>query len=181
MKICSACSTNQAVSEFRKGSGWCRTCRNAYNKKWKAEHAQEANASRREEYAANLDRYHAYSARYRAAHRPERAAAFEKWRLANKDARAEYQRRYRDSHRDEFRESDRGRYRRDPRVSARRLVQRMVATGRLPRASERKCVGCGGPASEYDHYRGYEGEARKLVEPVCKPCHAARHASRLAQ
>ena len=174
MKICSSCSIVQDASQFRKGSGWCRQCRNAYNQKWKADHADELNARKRASYAANPDVHHAYSAKYRAAHKDQRAKSWAKWYDGNRESRAEYQRQYRNEHRSEFQESDRGRYQRDSRVSARRLVQRMVATGRLPKASERRCVDCVAWAEEYDHHMGYEGEARKLVEPVCKLCHGKR-------
>ena len=88
---------------------------------------------------------------------------FREWREKNLEHRKEY---------------ENGRYARDPHVSARRLIQTAVSKGRIPAARDLHCVDCGGSAEEYDHYMGYEGINRRMVQPVCRPCHVARELGR---
>ena len=57
---------------------------------------------------------------------------------------------------------------------ARRAVYVAVRYGRLPRVKSVKCVDCGDPAAEYDHFLGYAKEHRLNVEPVCLSCHRKR-------
>lgn len=57
---------------------------------------------------------------------------------------------------------------------ARRRVHMRVRRGTLPHPSTIACRDCGGPAAEYDHPRGYDGEAAVDVEAVCTSCHADR-------
>jgi hypothetical protein len=50
-------------------------------------------------------------------------------------------------------------------------VNRAIKDGKLPAASNMKCVDCGNPAQVYDH-RDY---AKPLeIEPVCKSCNRKR-------
>lgn len=81
--------------------------------------------------------------------------------------------------------SDRGtpRWPRDPMHDAARVaVNREVAAGRLPRASDLPCEDCGYHGAErrreYDHHRGYAPEYRLDVQAVCTICHAERERNR---
>jgi len=112
--------------------------------------------------------------------KPCAAIYFREWAAANVAHLAEKQRRYRETHREELRDNDRGRYQRDPHVGARRLIQQRVAKGRMPAASTLPCTDCDNTAQDYDHYLGYEGDARAQVQPVCRPCHRLREKSRKA-
>lgn len=62
-------------------------------------------------------------------------------------------------------------------ASARQAVSAEVRRGNLPKAKTLRCVRCGGPASHYHHYDGYEPQCRYRVEPLCSTCHKAVHAS----
>jgi hypothetical protein len=105
---------------------------------------------------------------------------FREWRLKNLEHRSAYWQQWHDAHRDERREYARGRYQRDPHVSARRLIQTRVQKGMIPPASSLSCYDCGERAADYDHYAGYEGEARAMVQAVCKNCHRRREQERRA-
>ncbi len=59
--------------------------------------------------------------------------------------------------------------------SRRVTIHRMVKRGALAPARDLPCCDCGGPAVEYDHFKGYETNA---VEAVCRPCHIKRGVSR---
>jgi hypothetical protein len=61
---------------------------------------------------------------------------------------------------------------------ARRRVHYLTRAGAMPRAAKLPCVDCGEPALEYDHYRGYEGDAAVDVQAVCKACHGRRSSER---
>jgi hypothetical protein len=70
---------------------------------------------------------------------------------------------------------------------ARRRVNVLVRTGRLPRPNSLPCVDCGhrwGPGErrhEYDHYLGYAAAHHLDVEVVCTTCHHEREQARAAQ
>src|SRR4030095_13284615 len=49
-----------------------------------------------------------------------------------------------------------------------------IRAGQIPAAKTLSCVECAGPATEYDHYAGYDGDAAFLVDPVCHACHLVR-------
>lgn len=63
-------------------------------------------------------------------------------------------------------------------LAARKRIGYLASTGVIPRARSLSCVDCGGPAKEYDHHRGYEGDAAVDVQAVCKPCHGRRGSER---
>lgn len=50
-------------------------------------------------------------------------------------------------------------------------VSQLIGLGKIPPARSLRCVDCGAKAKEYDH-RDYT--KRRLIEPVCKPCHNKR-------
>lgn len=100
--------------------------------------------------------------------RPCASAAFKEWRIRNKEMRAQYIQEWEAANR----------YQRDRRAGARGLIQARVQTGLMPAARTRPCVDCGSTAADYDHFAEYEGVARAMVEPVCKPCHLARTVQR---
>ena len=49
-----------------------------------------------------------------------------------------------------------------------------IQAGRLVKPTELNCVGCGGRAAVYDHFRGYARRHWLDVEPVCVSCNATR-------
>lgn len=53
---------------------------------------------------------------------------------------------------------------------ARQRVRYLVKTGRLLNPHTLLCVLCGRPATEYDHYLGYDAAHHETVQPVCRPC-----------
>lgn len=110
--------------------------------------------------------------------RPCQHESFREWREKNSEYQSERWKDWHETHRERRSEYDRGRYKRDPHVSARRLVQMRVKRGVYPPASELPCSDCGGVATDYDHYAGYEGKAREMVQAVCKPCHQVRERRR---
>lgn len=63
---------------------------------------------------------------------------------------------------------------------ARKRVNVLVRTGRLPRPNDLPCVDCGhvwAPGErrhEYDHYLGYAAEHHLSVQAVCSACHHRR-------
>lgn len=57
------------------------------------------------------------------------------------------------------------------RYKARNKVNNAIASGKLPKASALPCYYCGGKASEYHHYKGYDLPNWLEVLPVCKGCH----------
>lgn len=58
--------------------------------------------------------------------------------------------------------------------AARTAVTKMIELGWMPKASELRCVDCGGQAKEWDHHLGYSEECRLAVLPRCQRCHAQR-------
>lgn len=48
----------------------------------------------------------------------------------------------------------------------------------LPPARNFLCVDCGKPATDYDHYLGYNDEHCLDVQPVCRSCHFRREIQR---
>lgn len=67
-------------------------------------------------------------------------------------------------------------------IRANRLIQMRVHRGTLPNPNTLLCLDCGHIGDdrrhEYDHYRGYAGDAKSDVQPVCTLCHARRHKER---
>lgn len=61
------------------------------------------------------------------------------------------------------------------RTAARSAVSNAVASGRLPRASTKRCVKCGCAAEHYHHHNGYEQEHWLDVVPICSTCHGKEH------
>lgn len=65
---------------------------------------------------------------------------------------------------------------------ARKRVNVLVRTGRIPRPNALPCTDCGHVWSpgerrhEYDHYLGYGAAHHLDVQPVCTTCHAQRDA-----
>lgn len=57
---------------------------------------------------------------------------------------------------------------------ARERLNIAVRRGILPRPDTLPCADCGGPAREYDHFRGYAVEHHLSVQPVCSKCHSRR-------
>jgi len=64
------------------------------------------------------------------------------------------------------------------RQAARQKVNALVRRGDIPHPRDSFCFDCRGEAAQYDHHRGYEGDAALDVQPVCVPCHAKRSAAR---
>jgi hypothetical protein len=60
------------------------------------------------------------------------------------------------------------------RMNARGRLYAQIRAGQIPAAKTLSCVECAGPATEYDHYAGYDGDAAFLVDPVCHACHLVR-------
>ena len=65
------------------------------------------------------------------------------------------------------------------RLQARRSVNHLVETGRLPSPNDVPCTDCGhvtgdGRRHEYDHFMGYASGNHLKVEPVCSKCHHNR-------
>lgn len=56
-------------------------------------------------------------------------------------------------------------------VRARALVNQRVRFGRIPKASDLKCLHCENTAAHYHHHKGYGFEHRYDVVPVCVKCH----------
>ena len=69
-------------------------------------------------------------------------------------------------------------------MQARRRINYLVETGKIPRPAELPCVDCCDEVflkeyrHEYDHAHGYNGENQLYVEPVCSRCHHAREEAR---
>lgn len=59
-------------------------------------------------------------------------------------------------------------------VRARWTVKNNIRAGKLPRVKTQSCFDCGGRASEYDHYLGYEEKNMLDIEAVCKKRHIDR-------
>ena len=113
--------------------------------------------------------------------RPCQSARYKVWLAKNREKRLAYHQQYRQENIESIRVRESERYSQDPHVSARRLIQSRVRKGSIPAARDLSCHDCGGPASEYDHYAGYVGKAREMVQPVCRPCHLARGMNRKDQ
>lgn len=64
------------------------------------------------------------------------------------------------------------------RQAARQRVNALVRSGTIPHPRDSFCFDCRGEAAQYDHHRGYEGEAALDVQPVCVKCHVARGVAR---
>lgn len=60
------------------------------------------------------------------------------------------------------------------RHNARQAVQQAIASGAFPHPTKLRCVDCGEPAQEYDHFLGYAEQCWLIVHPVCIPCHGKR-------
>jgi hypothetical protein len=60
------------------------------------------------------------------------------------------------------------------RQRARDAINDRVQRGKMSKPSTLTCIDCGNKAECYDHARGYIGENRLYVEPVCWPCHRIR-------
>jgi hypothetical protein len=58
--------------------------------------------------------------------------------------------------------------------AARQAVNVLVRRGDIPHPRDSFCFDCRGEASQYDHFRGYEGSAVFDVQPVCVKCHVIR-------
>lgn len=57
---------------------------------------------------------------------------------------------------------------------ARQRVNALVRRGAIPHPRDSFCFDCREDAAQYDHHRGYEGDAALDVQPVCVKCHVAR-------
>lgn len=55
-------------------------------------------------------------------------------------------------------------------LSARERISCLIRRGKIPMASSLTC-GCGFPASQYQHHKGYSRENREDVIPMCLKCH----------
>jgi hypothetical protein len=64
------------------------------------------------------------------------------------------------------------------RQAARQRVNNLVRSGAIPHPHDSFCMDCRGPASHYDHHRGYDDEHALDVVSVCVKCHAARSVGR---
>lgn len=68
---------------------------------------------------------------------------------------------------------------------ARRRINVLVRTGRIPAPNKLLCADCshewsvGERRHEYDHYLGYAAEHHEDVEAVCTTCHREREAARV--
>jgi len=67
------------------------------------------------------------------------------------------------------------------RLQARRRVNYLVESGKIPPPNDLPCIDCKHVCTpddptrhEYDHHRGYDAEHHEHVEAVCAPCHHAR-------
>jgi hypothetical protein len=58
-------------------------------------------------------------------------------------------------------------------VKARSVVNHAIESGKLPEPDSLDCAGCGRPADEYHHHKGYDAENWLNVVAVCKGCHEA--------
>ena len=54
-------------------------------------------------------------------------------------------------------------------------VNHLVRTGKIPRANTQKCKLCGKQAREYHHHKGYSGQYKLDVIPICRACHVKEH------
>ena len=67
-------------------------------------------------------------------------------------------------------------------LQARRRVNFLIESGKLPKPSSVPCVDCGHIGNdrrhEYDHFLGYEPEHHEHVQPVCQECHVQRTVDR---
>jgi len=65
---------------------------------------------------------------------------------------------------------------------ARKRVNQLVLSGKLPRPGDLPCADCGHVGAdrrhEYDHYRGYAAEHHLAVQAVCSVCHHRREEER---
>jgi hypothetical protein len=75
-------------------------------------------------------------------------------------------------------ENRRYRLRNPEKVRIRNIVTHAIEDGLLPHANTKDCVGCGGRAARWDHYRGYSQRYALTVEPVCVKCCTAREMRR---
>jgi len=178
-KTCSKCKSILPISEFTVGKYRCKACCRADVQEYRIKNKEKINSVRREQYAANIESVREKQKEYRDAHSEEQSEKWKRWYEKNKEKRAEYQRQYRKDNVEYFREKENARYAKDPHVSARRLIQQRVAKGTMPKASDLLCRDCGVQAEEYDHYLGYIGPARSMVDPVCKDCHNRRGQERM--
>lgn len=162
MKICNTCKESKVVEAFIKGHARCRDC---------------YNIARRGDYLERAIEIRARKRKWGKEHPDYVKAAWKRWYEANKEYNTERWKEWasKPENKEKINVRDRERYAKDRKVSARRLIQAMVHRGAMPSATSKCCVDCGNQAQEYDHYMGYEREARYMVEPVCRECHRKRH------
>lgn len=153
-KVCTRCNTEKPLTEFspKKGSkagyhSHCKVCRNGHC---------------REVYHDDLDQSRTYGRDKQKRLRQSSDKILEtrrKWRKRNsKKLVAENAARHK-AHPEKY--------------SAHKKVLYAVKTGKLPPVLSLTCADCGKPAQNYHH----EDYSKPLdVVPLCRYCHAARHA-----
>lgn len=153
-KVCSRCNTEKPLTEFSPRndtkSGYhshCKVCRNGHS---------------REVYHDDLDQSRTYGRDKQKRLRRTSDKSLEtrrRWRKRNHDKVMAENMKRRTVHPEKY--------------SAHLKVWYAVKTGKLPHVTKLTCADCGKPAQNYHH----EDYSKPLdVVPLCRYCHAARHA-----
>lgn len=170
MRTCNKCHQAKDESEFHKDKSRvdglayvCKTCANAYAKKY-----QEDN---RAEFRKGGRFYKARPGRKRS---PE---SRRRYKEANREKVNAAARAFAERHAQDLRDNAR-RYRHDNRDKylAAKALQKAIYHKVMPPAKECTCADCGKQATHY-HHESYAEQDRLNVVPLCGSCHKLRHMS----
>lgn len=144
-KICTKCKEEKNLDDFRKSK------RGLYGKRPECKICEK--------------QYHLNYIRERSkkdeAFREKRKEQSSKWSKLNPEKRAKIARQ----------RNLRAKSKHPEKIKARALVNQKIRFGRMPKASDCKCIHCGEQAKHYHHYLGYDFVHRYDVQPLCIKCH----------
>jgi hypothetical protein len=109
MKVCTKCKVEKELTEFCKNKktkdgleSWCKVCKSAYNKIWRAENRdgvseynKKWNAENKEYFKNNKEKLSAYKKEYNKKNREEINAKNREYNKKNKRKRGEYEKKRR--------------------------------------------------------------------------------------
>ena len=162
-KTCTKCGQDKPLEEFARAKqglynrySQCKACKRVMKKEWHARNREAENQKSRT---------------YRALNRPLLVNASRRKYRANQAAMVlEARERYKDNR------GGRGARRNPEQHRAHVAVSRMVKRGQFPPVYTMVCDKCGeAQAAHWHHHRGYVGDAKLDVIPLCTLCHGEEH------
>ena len=137
MKVCTKCKVEKELTEFCRNKikkdrleSWCRVCKNAYNKKWKAENRDSVSEYNKKWNVENKEKKAELRKVNYQKNREAQIEGAKKWNAENKERRAENHKRWKAENKDGIREYYKKRRQEDPlyklSCNVRRSIRRVL-------------------------------------------------------